>query len=118
MTSGSSKIPSSSQPWRSLVGWAIVIALLVFAVITVLDLNSRVLPRSFAVMYPENGGRNVLLVLLGAVGLIFVTSYVGKLWGERSRQGRKINYWAIMTDQLTHLFFWVFISCAVFINDV
>ncbi len=114
MTSGSGKNSSSSFSWQAIVGWVLGAALLVFTVITVRDLASRVLPRSFAVMYPENGGRNVLLFLLGAVALIFLTSYVGKLWGERTRQGRKINYWAIMTDQLTHLFFWIFILVALY----
>jgi arabinogalactan oligomer / maltooligosaccharide transport system permease protein len=113
MTSGSGKSSSSSFSWQSIVGWGLGAALLVFTIITILDLNRRVLIRGFAILYPENAGRNVLLGLLGAVGLIFVTSYIGKLWGERTRQGRKINYWAIMTDQLTHVFFWGFIIFVV-----
>ena len=114
MTSGGIKASNSSFPWRGIVGWMIAVALLVFVVMTVLDLNARLLPRSFAVMYPENGGRNVLLLLFGAVGLVFITSYIGKLWGERTRQGRKINYWTIMSDQLTHVFFWGFILLALY----
>ncbi len=113
MTSGSHP-KSSSQPWRSIVGWLIALTLLAFVVVTIVDLNKRLLPHSFAILYPENGGRNALLLLLGAVGLIALTSYFGKLWGERTRQGRKINYWAIMTDQLTHLFFWIFILIALY----
>ncbi len=114
MTSNNPKIPNSSQPWRTLLSWGVGLAVVAFFVITALDLNSRLLERSFAIMYPENAGRNTLLLLLGAVVLIAFTAYIGKIWGERSRQGRKISYWAILSDQLTHLFFWIFILVALY----
>jgi arabinogalactan oligomer / maltooligosaccharide transport system permease protein len=99
-------IPKSTPAWRPILNWALVaiaVALLIW-LIRELSLPERSRPRSFSILYPENGARNSLLTLLGFVALIFGTSYVGKLIGERARAGRKVNYWEVLTDQLTHLF--------------
>ena len=79
-------IPNSRPAWRTALNWALL-ALTVAALIWLFrELGSpiRSKPRSFAIVYPENGARNSLLVLLGMVGVIFGTSYVGKLIGERA----------------------------------
>jgi arabinogalactan oligomer / maltooligosaccharide transport system permease protein len=100
------KLPKSAPAWRPILNWVIVaiaVALLIW-LIRELGAPERSRPRSFSIVYPENGARNSILTLLGFVAAIFATSYIGKLIGERARAGRKVNYWEVLTDQLTHLF--------------
>jgi arabinogalactan oligomer / maltooligosaccharide transport system permease protein len=103
------KIPNSTPMWRTVLNWALVVLAVVLLVWLVGELTSpaRSKPKSFAIVYPENGARNSLLALLGMVGVIFGTSYIGKMIGERAKDGRKVNYWEVLTDQLTHLFLWI-----------
>jgi arabinogalactan oligomer / maltooligosaccharide transport system permease protein len=99
-------IPKSAPAWRPILNWALVaigVALLIW-LIRELGSPIRSRPRSFSILYPENGARNSILTLLAFVVAIFGTSYIGKLIGERARAGRKANYWEVLTDQLTHLF--------------
>jgi arabinogalactan oligomer / maltooligosaccharide transport system permease protein len=109
-------IPNSKPAWRTALNWAVV-ALIALALIWLFrELGSpiRSKPKSFAIIYPENGARNSLLALLAAVGVIFGTSYVGKLVGERAKGGRKVNYWEVLTDQLTHLFLWIVLAFTLY----
>jgi arabinogalactan oligomer / maltooligosaccharide transport system permease protein len=99
---------------RTIATWVAGIGLVAFIIYTLYGMASRVKPKSFAILYPENGGRNALLVLLGLVALIAVTSYIGKLIGERARAGRKVDYFAVLTDQLTHLFMWIVILFSLY----
>jgi arabinogalactan oligomer / maltooligosaccharide transport system permease protein len=105
------KIPNSRPAWRTALNWALfaVAVLLLIWLFRELGSPARSKPKSFAIVYPENGARNTLFALLGIVGVIFGTSYLGKLIGERARGGRKVDYWAVLTDQLTHLFLWIVI---------
>jgi arabinogalactan oligomer / maltooligosaccharide transport system permease protein len=99
-------ISKSSPAWRPILNWVLVaigVALLIW-LIRELGAPIRSRPRSFSILYPENGARNSILALLAFVAAIFGTSYIGKLIGERARAGRKVNYWEVLTDQLTHLF--------------
>ncbi len=89
------------------LGRGLLVLALWVAVQFVTQLVARLKPRSFAILYPENGGLYALGFLLGAVVLVLLLSYVGKLWGQRG--GRIINYWEVVTDQLTHVFIWLVI---------
>ena len=101
--------PSSANPLSSLIGWGLGIGFLVFLIVTAVELARRAKPRSFAILYPENGAEFALGFLVVAVAVIFGLAYVGKLVGERARAGKKVDYWAVLTDQLTHLFIWIVI---------
>jgi arabinogalactan oligomer / maltooligosaccharide transport system permease protein len=110
------KIPNSTPAWRPILNWALLALAVIALIWLVRELGSpvRTKPRSFAIVYPENGARNSLLALLAAVGVIFGTSYVGKLIGERARGGRAVNYWEVITDQLTHLFLWIVMAFTLY----
>ncbi len=105
---------SSSNSLSSILGWVGGIELVAFIVWTVADLSRRVKPKSFAILYPENGARNAILGLLAAIALIAVAAYIGKVVGERARAGKKIDYFAVLTDQLTHLFLWIVIVFSLY----
>jgi arabinogalactan oligomer/maltooligosaccharide transport system permease protein len=108
------RVPSSGASWRSVLGWVLLAAAVFGLVVLVGQLRSTLAPPSFAIVRPENGARNALLGLLAAVGVLAFTSYLGKLWGERSRAGRKVSYVAVLGDQLTHLVFWIVILVALY----
>jgi arabinogalactan oligomer / maltooligosaccharide transport system permease protein len=115
MSSPARSIPSSSAPvWRTILGWVIFGALLIGLVILVRDLGSRLGPPSFAIIRPANAGLNTLLTLLGLVGLVLLTSYVGKLIGQAARKGRQVSYMSVLNDQLTHVFFWIVIAFSLY----
>ena len=103
---GEVNIPKSQPAWRPILNWVLVAVGVFLLIWLIRELGSpvRSRPRSFSILYPENGARNSILTLLGFVALIFGTSYIGKLIGERAKAGRKVNYWEVLTDQLTHLF--------------
>jgi arabinogalactan oligomer/maltooligosaccharide transport system permease protein len=103
----SSSAPSSGSSFNTILGWVIGIGLVGFIIWTITDLLRRVKPKSFAILYPENGAETALLFLLIAVAVIAGTAYIGKLVGEQARKGKKVNYLAVLTDQLTHLFLWI-----------
>jgi hypothetical protein len=62
------KIPNSTPMWRTVLNWALVILAVGLLVWLIGELTSpaRSKPKSFAIVYPENGARNSLLALLGA----------------------------------------------------
>jgi arabinogalactan oligomer / maltooligosaccharide transport system permease protein len=111
MTRDVPNIPGTVPMWRTILNWVLLAAAVVLLIWLFRELGSpeRSKPRSFAIIYPENGARNTLLALLGMVALVFGTSYIGKLIGERARAGRKVDYWQVLTDQLTHVFLWIVI---------
>jgi arabinogalactan oligomer / maltooligosaccharide transport system permease protein len=100
--------------WRTILNWALVVVAVGLLVWLIRELGLRTKPKSLFIEYPQNGARNSLLVLLGCVAAIFGTSYVGKVIGERARDGRKINYWEVLTDQLTHLFLWIVLAFTLY----
>ena len=110
------KIPNSSPAWRPILNWALGILAVVLLIWLVRELGSpaRIRERSASIIYPENGARNSLLALLGMVAAIFGTSYIGKLIGERARAGRKVSYWEVLTDQLTHLFLLIVVAFTLY----
>jgi arabinogalactan oligomer / maltooligosaccharide transport system permease protein len=109
MTRDLPKIPNAVPMWRTVLNWVLLALAAILLIWLVRELGSpaRAKPRSFGVIYPENGARNALLGLLGVVAVVFGTSYLGKLIGERARGGRKVDYWQVLTDQLTHVFLWI-----------
>lgn len=106
--------PPPTPVWRVALGWISAALGVWFLVWLVQQLSSRIKPRSFAILYPENGARDFLLGVLVIIGILMLTAYVGKLIGQRARSGRKVNYWTILGDQLTHVFFWAVMFIALF----
>lgn len=107
-------IPSSS-PWRVYVSWGLALLAVVFLVWLFRELGSRVRPASAfsPILRVQDGWIYALLGLVGAGGVLALTSYVGKVQGERAR-GRTVNYWAVFGDQLTHLVIWLIIVFALY----
>ena len=105
---------SSTPLWRVALNWAMVAAVVVGLIVLIGDLGSRLRAKSFAVVYPENAALNTVLAILGILVAVLVTSYIGKLLTERVRLGRKASYPAILTDQLTHVFFWIVILFSLY----
>ena len=106
--------PTSTSLARSVLGWAALAVVVVLLAWLVRELGSRVRSPSFAIVRVADGWLYALLGLAVAVGLLLVTAYVGKRWGERTRKGRQIAYRAVLTDQLTHLLFWIVIVFALY----
>lgn len=95
--------------------WLLAVAALVGAYFLIRALGqslAQVRP-SASILRVENGWVTVLLGVLGVVGALFVTSFLGKLIGERV-SGRRISYWAVLGDQFTHVFVWIVILLAVY----
>ena len=115
MSSPAVKDLSNETPlWRVVVNWAIFAAVIVGLIVLIRDLGSRLGIPSFAIIRPENAGLNTLLALLGIIGLVLTTSYIGKLIGQRAKQGRTVSYLSVLNDQLTHVFFWIFILFSLY----
>jgi arabinogalactan oligomer / maltooligosaccharide transport system permease protein len=65
-------------------------------------------------IYTVNGGwKTFLLFLLAATGVLALTSLAGQQIGQRST-GRTISYWAVLGDQLTHLFLILVVLIAIY----
>jgi arabinogalactan oligomer / maltooligosaccharide transport system permease protein len=127
MTKEPIKAPRSSSALSGLIWNAAVIALAVWIVAWLIPtLISRYKPKPDGVqyflksiLYPSSNGllHGGLIALIGlgiAVAVIFATAYFGKLSGERAKLGRKVDYWLVFTDQLTHLFLWIVIAFTVY----
>ncbi|PYE56510.1 sugar ABC transporter permease [Deinococcus yavapaiensis] len=102
---------------RRAVPWLVALAILVGLYFLVQALArpfvSGTIRPSFSILRIPNGWQAALLWLLGAVGLLALTSFIGKVWGERTSK-RTISYWQVLGDQLTHLFLWLVIFVAVY----
>ena len=97
MSSPAVKDLSNETPlWRVVVNWAIFAAVIVGLIVLIRDLGSRLGIPSFAIIRPENAGLNTLLALLGIIGLVLTTSYIGKLIGQRAKQGRTVSYLSVL----------------------
>jgi len=112
--SPSSDLSAGTPVWRLAINWTILAAAVIGLVVLIRDLGGRLGAPSFAIIRPENAALNTLLALLGVVALVLATSYVGKLIGQRAKQGRPVSYLSILNDQLTHVFFWVFILFSLY----
>ena len=65
-------------------------------------------------IYSVRGGWiRFLLFLLAASGVLALTSLIGQRSGQ-ARTGRTISYWAVLGDQLTHLFLMLVVLVAVY----
>jgi len=104
---------SSNNPLRPYLTWGGVALTVVFLVWLVRQLHSTLKNPTFFILRFESGWVWLLGILLGIVALLFLTSYLGKLVGERSR-GRAVSYWAVLGDQLTHLIIWIIIIAALY----
>jgi arabinogalactan oligomer / maltooligosaccharide transport system permease protein len=115
MSSPARNLPVSSgtPTWRVILNWVLFGAVLVGLYILIQDLGSRLQAPSFAIIRPENAGLYTLLALLGIIGLVLVTSYIGKLIGEAARK-RPVAYLSVLNDQLTHVFFWIVIVFSLY----
>ena len=109
-----SSLGAATPLWRVVLNWAMVAGVLVGLGVLFTDLASRLRAKSFAVVYPENAALNTLLTIVAIVIAVLFTSYIGKLLTERVRLGRKASYPAILTDQLTHVFFWIVILFSLY----
>ncbi len=114
MSSPSMQYEQKTPTWRIVLNWSILAGVLVALFFLWQDLNSRMKGKSFAILYPENAALNTLLAFLGIVGLVFLTSYIGKIIGQRQRKYGKVNYLSVLNDQLTHVFFWIVILFSLY----
>ena len=114
MSSPLKDLSSGTPTWRVAVNWAIFALVVVGLIALISDLGARLGAPSFAIIRPENAGLYTLLGLLGIIGLVLATSYIGKLIGQRAKRGRPVAYLSILNDQLTHVFFWVFILFSLY----
>lgn len=106
--------PPPTPVWRVALGWILAAVSVYLFVWLVRELGSRLRPRSFAILYPENGLTSFLIGVAVLIGVLLLTSYIGKLWGQRTRRGRKISYLAVLGDQFTHVFFWAVMLIALY----
>ena len=115
MSSPARNLPVSSgtPTWRVILNWVLFGAVLIGLFILIRDLSSRLQPPSFAIIRPENAGLYTLLGLLGLIGVVCLTSYVGKRIGESARK-RPVAYLSVLNDQLTHVFFWIVIAFSLY----
>ncbi len=100
--------------WRIVLNWSILAGVLIALFFLGRDLNSRMKGKSFAILYPENAALNTLFGFLAIVGLVCLTSYIGKVIGQRQRKYGKVNYLSVLNDQLTHVFFWIVILFSLY----
>ncbi len=100
--------------WRRALPWLLLAAFVVglYFLVRALGASLATVAPNFSILKVPGGWRVALLWLLGAVGLLFATSWLGTLLGGRS--GRRANYWAVLGTQLTHLFIWLVILVAVY----
>ena len=101
-------------PLRRALPW-ILLALVVIGLAYLAVVLGRTLgggAPSFTIVIVKGGWGYALALLLAAVGLLFLTSYLGQQIGRRS--GRRVNYWAVFGDQLTHVFLWIVVLIAVY----
>lgn len=98
---------------RKAVPWLILAALLIGLIYLLGRLFSVPMNRSFSLYYVDNGWQKFLLFLLAATGVLALLSLIGQKLGE-ARTGRKISYWAVLGDQLTHLFLILVVLIAVY----
>ncbi len=105
---------SSSTSWQSILGWVAAAGAVIAVILVLREMfsSNRLKAKGFG-FYPQDIGDYVLPGLIGLIGLLFLTSYIGKLIGERARR-RPISYSAVLTDQLTHVFFWIVIIFALY----
>lgn len=96
-------------PW--IVTAAIVIGFIVLGYFLKKNMEGR--PKSFTIYFVEGGWKRFLLFLLAASGVLALVSLFGQKWGE-ARTGRKISYWAVLGDQLTHLFLMLVVLVAIY----
>lgn len=68
---------------------------------------------SFTIYTVKGGWKTFLLFLLAATGVLALTSLIGQRVGARST-GRAVSYWAVLGDQLTHLFLILVVLIAVY----
>ena len=68
---------------------------------------------SFTIYTVKGGWKTFLLFLLAATGVLALTSLIGQRLGARST-GRTVSYWAVLGDQLTHLFLILVVLIAVY----
>jgi arabinogalactan oligomer / maltooligosaccharide transport system permease protein len=68
---------------------------------------------SFTIYTIKGGWKTFLLFLLAATGVLALTSLAGQQIGQRTT-GRTISYWAVLGDQLTHLFLILVVLIAIY----
>jgi len=100
---------------RRAVPWLVTAAVLVALYVLLRELASTMQGRKggVGVLYIPGGWKTALLYLLGASGVLAVTSLIGQQLGQRVT-GRKVKYLAVLGDQLTHLFMWLVVLIALF----
>lgn len=75
--------------------------------------NMQGRPKSFTIFFVEGGWKKFLLFLLAASGVLALTSLIGQKIGQL-RTKRKIDYTAVLGDQLTHLFLILVVLVAIY----
>ncbi|PTA69396.1 sugar ABC transporter permease [Deinococcus arcticus] len=96
-------------PWLVLA--AIVLGLGYLGSVLVDSLQGK--QKSFSIYFVEHGWVRFLAFLLGAAGLLALTSFLGQRLGM-VRTGRRISYWAVLGTQLTHLFLILVVLVAIY----
>ncbi|SMB93119.1 sugar ABC transporter permease [Deinococcus hopiensis] len=96
-------------PWIVLA--AVVIGFIVLGYFLASNMQGR--PKSFTIFFVEGGWKKFLLFLLAASGVLALTSLIGQKIGQL-RTKRKIDYTAVLGDQLTHLFLILVVLVAIY----
>jgi arabinogalactan oligomer/maltooligosaccharide transport system permease protein len=68
---------------------------------------------SFTIYTVKGGWKTFLLFLLAATLVLALTSLIGQRLGQR-HTGRTVSYWAVLGDQLTHLFLILVVLVAIY----
>lgn len=107
--------PAEPTVFQRLLPWLLGVAALVglYFLVQALRVPLQAVRPSSSILRVENGWVTFLLFLLGVVGLLLLTSLAGTLWGRRVT-GRRIQFGAVLGDQLTHLFIWLVIIAAIY----
>jgi arabinogalactan oligomer / maltooligosaccharide transport system permease protein len=101
--------------FSQILPWGIGIALLAFLIWLGIQLNAQVNPPSpiFRMIRFENGWLVALGYLLGVVVVMCGTSAIG-MAQARAAGKRRVSFFAILGDQVTHLLIWIVIFAAVY----
>ncbi len=101
--------------FRKALPWLVAAAILLGFIALVLALahNMEGRPKSFTIYFVEGGWKKFLLFLLAASGVLALTSLIGQRFGQ-AKTGKKISYWAVLGDQLTHLFLMLVVVVAIY----
>lgn len=107
-------IPKEASGFQKALPWLIGLIGLAGLIALGVALNGRVQsPQGSRIMVIDGGWKVALGYILGGVGILSLTSWVG-VWQAKVAGRTRVSYWAVLGDQLTHLAIWLVILCALY----